>query len=173
MNHADSTERAALISGFRALADYLESNPEVPAPASPTVHTFPSADDWPQMRAEIDATAARLGVTARLTGGGHYVAVRYFGPVEYQAVAIPPKNDARRASKAMSPILVLAGVGVLAVAAAVTLAVLIIGIQRGDRRHLARVPVRLQTHSRAGFSSASATPHRPRNPPEKESARTE
>jgi hypothetical protein len=40
----------------------------------------------------------------------------------------------------MSPILVLAGVGVLAVAATVTLAVLIIGIQRGDRRHLASRP---------------------------------
>ena len=40
----------------------------------------------------------------------------------------------------MSPILVLAGVGVLAVAATVTLAVLIIGIQRGDRRHLRSGP---------------------------------
>lgn len=40
----------------------------------------------------------------------------------------------------MSPILVLAGVGVLAVAAAVILAVLIIGIHRGDRRHLASGP---------------------------------
>jgi hypothetical protein len=40
----------------------------------------------------------------------------------------------------MSPILVLAGVGVLAVSAAVTLAVLIIGIRRGDRSHLASAP---------------------------------
>jgi hypothetical protein len=92
MNHADSTVRAALISGFRALADYLESNPEVPAPAYPVVHTFP-AGDWPQMCAQIDATAAQLGVIAHLTGGGHYVAARFFGPVEYQAVAIPRKND--------------------------------------------------------------------------------
>jgi hypothetical protein len=92
MNHADPTVRAALISGLRALADYLESHPEVPAPAYPVVHTFPAAGEWPQMRAEIDATAARLGVNAHLTGGGHYVAVRFFGPVEYQAVAISPKN---------------------------------------------------------------------------------
>jgi hypothetical protein len=48
------------------------------------------------MRAEIDATAARLGVNAHLTGGGHYVAPRFFGPVEYRAVAIPPKNDNER-----------------------------------------------------------------------------
>jgi hypothetical protein len=96
MNHADSTERAALISGLRDLADYLESNPEVPAPAYPVVYTFPPAGDWAQMRAEIDATAARLGVNAHLTGGGHYVAPRLFGPVEYRAVAIPPKNDNER-----------------------------------------------------------------------------
>jgi hypothetical protein len=40
----------------------------------------------------------------------------------------------------MSPIIVLAGVGVLTAAALVTLAVLIIGINRGDRRHLANAP---------------------------------
>jgi hypothetical protein len=93
MTHADSTERAALISGFRGLADYLESNPQVPAPTYPIVYTFPPRGEWPEMRAAIDATAARLGVTARLAGGGHYVATRWFGPVEYCAVAIPPKSD--------------------------------------------------------------------------------
>jgi hypothetical protein len=46
----------------------------------------------------------------------------------------------------MSPILVLAGVGVLAVSAGVTLAVLIIGIRRGDRRHLTNAP---RSHSDA------------------------
>ncbi|MDQ2814221.1 MAG: hypothetical protein M3Z75_20725 [Actinomycetota bacterium] len=96
MNHADSTERAALISGLRSLADYLESNPEVSPPAYPVLYKFPSADDWAEMCAEIDATAARLGVTADPTTGGHYVAVRRFGPVEYRAVAIPPKNDNER-----------------------------------------------------------------------------
>jgi hypothetical protein len=40
----------------------------------------------------------------------------------------------------MSPVIVLAVVGVLAVSATVTLAVLIIGIRRGDRRHLASAP---------------------------------
>jgi hypothetical protein len=40
----------------------------------------------------------------------------------------------------MSLIIVLAGVGVMAVSAALTLAVLIIGIRRGDRRHLASAP---------------------------------
>jgi hypothetical protein len=40
----------------------------------------------------------------------------------------------------MSPIIVLAGVGVIAVSAAVVLTVLIIGIHRGDRHHLANAP---------------------------------
>jgi hypothetical protein len=40
----------------------------------------------------------------------------------------------------MCLIIVLAGVGVMAVSAAVILAVLIIGIHRGDRRHLANAP---------------------------------
>jgi hypothetical protein len=40
----------------------------------------------------------------------------------------------------MSPILVLAGVGILALLALVILTVLIIGIRRGDRCHLAKEP---------------------------------
>ena len=35
---------------------------------------------------------------------------------------------------------VLVGVGIMALSAAVTLAALIIGIRRGDRRHLANAP---------------------------------
>jgi hypothetical protein len=40
----------------------------------------------------------------------------------------------------MSPIVVLAGVGLIAVSAAVVLAVLVIGIHRGERHHLADAP---------------------------------
>lgn len=93
MTHADSTERAALISGFRGLADYLESNPEVPAPIYSTVHAFPPRGNWAEMCAEIDATASSLGVAPGMTDGGHYIAVRDFGPVEYRAVAIPPERE--------------------------------------------------------------------------------
>jgi hypothetical protein len=46
----------------------------------------------------------------------------------------------------VSPIIVLAGVGVVAVSAAVTLAVLIVGIHRADRRHLVNPP---RSHSEA------------------------
>jgi len=93
MTYTDSTERAAVISGLRGLADYLELTPEMPAPAYPVIYTFPSSGEWAVMRAEIDAAAALLGVTATVTNGGHYVATRSFGPVEYRAVAIPPHRD--------------------------------------------------------------------------------
>lgn len=89
MTYADSTERTALINGLRRMADYLESNPEVPVPAYTDMLTFPPNGEWAEMRAEIDAIAVRLGVTARKSYGGHYVASRFFGPVEYRAVAIP------------------------------------------------------------------------------------
>ena len=97
MNHDNSAERVALISGLRSLADYLESNPEVPAPAYPTVCAFPPDGDWSEMRAEIDAIAARLGEVAYRSheSNGHYVAARSFGPVEYRAVAIPPPRPRR------------------------------------------------------------------------------
>jgi hypothetical protein len=88
MTYAVHSERAKLISGFRALADYLESNPGVPAPSYSDVLAFPPDGDCAGMRAEIDAIAERIGVEARETAGGHYVATRSFGPVEYRAVAI-------------------------------------------------------------------------------------
>jgi hypothetical protein len=93
MTYADTGQRTALIGGLRALADYLESNPEVPAPTYSDVLTFPPDRDWAVMRAEIDSIAGLLGVAGRETGGGHYVATQSFGPIEYRAVAIPRSND--------------------------------------------------------------------------------
>jgi len=93
MTFANPAERAHLIRGFRGLADYLESIPELAAPVYSTVYAFPSPGDWAGMCADIDAIAAFLRVPAGLTGGGHYVAVRAFGPVEYRAVAIPPGSE--------------------------------------------------------------------------------
>jgi hypothetical protein len=90
MTYANSEERSAVIEGLRGLVDYLESNPVIPAPVYVTIHTFPPDDEWAGMTADIDAIAALLGVTAEMTPGGHYVADRFFGPVDYRAVAIPP-----------------------------------------------------------------------------------
>lgn len=91
MSYANPDERAELIRGFRGIADYLESNPQVPVPIYSTVHAFP-VGTWAEMCADIDAIAAFLGVRPGVTIGGHYAAERWFGPVEYRAVAIPPSN---------------------------------------------------------------------------------
>ena len=89
MTYATPTGRPALIAGLRAIADYLESNPEVPASNYTSVYAFPPDNDCAGIRAEIDAIAAQLGTAARETAEGrHYLATRSFGPVEYRAVAI-------------------------------------------------------------------------------------
>jgi hypothetical protein len=68
----------------------------------------------------------------------------------------------------MSPIIVLAGVGVMTVSAAVILAVLIIGIHRADRRHLANRP---RSHAEAFARRLLLGVRYPARPPE--SARVE
>ena len=94
MTYADSTERTALISGLRTLADYLESTPEIPVSSGTKVYALPPKTDVAEMRADIDAIAARLGVTAcESSYRRHYVASRWFEAVEYIAVAIPRNDD--------------------------------------------------------------------------------
>ncbi len=89
MAYASPAERAALIDGFRALADYLESSPGIPAPSHADVYAFPPDDDCAVMRAEIDTIAQLVGSQPRETAcRQHYGVTRSFGPVEYRAVAI-------------------------------------------------------------------------------------
>jgi len=93
-NYANASQRGQLIAGLRALADYLASEPEVPAPWNGTViYVFPPDGSNGQRRAEIDAIASRLDSQAFDFTTGQYVASRYFGPVEYRAVAIDRDAD--------------------------------------------------------------------------------
>jgi hypothetical protein len=93
-NYLNASDRSQLISGLRDLAEYLESNPDVPAPWSgTTVYVFPSDGSNSQRRTEIDAIASRIGAQPCDFAPGHYVASRYFGPVEYRAVAIDHDPD--------------------------------------------------------------------------------
>jgi hypothetical protein len=86
-----ATHRAELIAGLHSLADYLHANPAIPVPEFSTdvlIHVRGTDDE---QRAEIDRVAALLGVSVedRTLHGGHYKAIRCFGPVEYRCVAIP------------------------------------------------------------------------------------
>ena len=93
--YANSEERGRLIAGLRELAEFLDQNPQVPAPRSTDLLVFPPNGSDAEMFAEIDAIARRIGAVASDADSprGHYSAAREFGPVQYRAVAIP--NRAR------------------------------------------------------------------------------
>jgi hypothetical protein len=91
----NSEERERLIAGIRELADFLDQNPDVPAPRHADVLVFPTPGSNAEMFAEIDAIAQQIGTTASnaRSPAGHYSAVRHFGPVQYRAVTIPNRDD--------------------------------------------------------------------------------
>ena len=92
MNHyANDEQRVRLIAGLRDLADFLNQNPDVPAPSRADLLVFPPEASDAEMFAEIDTIAVLIGSTASDADSprGHYSAVRSFGPVQYRAVAIP------------------------------------------------------------------------------------
>ena len=95
MTYANAIERQALISAFRELADFLESNPEVPAPKYTDVLVFPlHADSDAGQRSEIDVIASLIGSGIEISPTRrHYTTSRQFGPVGYRAVAIPSDEN--------------------------------------------------------------------------------
>jgi hypothetical protein len=94
MTYANATQRQALISGLRELADFLENNPEVPAPTFTDMLVFPPHVSHAENRAEIDVIASRIGSGIEISATRrHYVTSRQFGPVTYRAVAIPSDNN--------------------------------------------------------------------------------
>jgi len=90
MAYASSEDRSNLIAGLRALADFLEGNPQVPVPRQVDMLVFPSVSTDGKMRAEIDDIAKLIGVEIhdQTAEYGHYAVARKFGPVEYRALAI-------------------------------------------------------------------------------------
>ena len=95
--YAGDQERARLIAGLRDLAEFLDQNPQIPAPRYADLLVFPSRATDAEMFAEVDVIAGQIRVTASQNDmpDGHYIASRYFGPVQYRAVAIPraARND--------------------------------------------------------------------------------
>ena len=85
---ANTDERGRLIAGLRALAAFLETRPDVPAPPRTDLFVFPPDGTNEERRAEIDAIALNIDAEPCEIVRGHYTASRYFGPVEYRAIAI-------------------------------------------------------------------------------------
>lgn len=89
------TGRAAYVAGLRALADHLETHPDLPVPSAATSQLGPYIDGTDEAkRAEVDRIAAVLGVPA-VDHGDAYEARRVFGPVTYEATAITAERMAR------------------------------------------------------------------------------
>jgi hypothetical protein len=86
----DPGVKGHFIRALRELADYLDRNPAIPVPKTgETVTVHASSADYGG-RAQVDHIANLLDTdihdeTAR---GGHYWAVRQFGPIGYEIVAI-------------------------------------------------------------------------------------
>jgi hypothetical protein len=89
--YANSEERERLIAGLRELADFIDQNAQVPVPRYADLLVFPAKGTDAEIFAEIDVIAEQISVTAvqNDTPDRHYIASRYFGPVQYRAVAIP------------------------------------------------------------------------------------
>jgi hypothetical protein len=60
MTYANDAERAQLVVGLRALADFLEDNPSLPVPQAAEITLFPQRNADTQMRSEIDQIADLL-----------------------------------------------------------------------------------------------------------------
>src|SRR5437879_1482405 len=89
VTYASQDDRNRLIGGLRALAQFLNDHPDVPAPRWADVLVFPPDGTDEEERAEIDVIASRIGAEPVETISGHYSASLGFGPVRYRAVAIP------------------------------------------------------------------------------------
>ena len=96
--YANDEQRVRLVAGLRDLADFLDRNPDLPAPWEADLLVFPPEASDAEMFAEIDSIAELIGSDASDSGSlnGHYSAVRSFGPVQYRAVAIPYRARKKR-----------------------------------------------------------------------------
>ena len=97
MSYANRDERRRLIAGLRALADFFEERQEVPAPQWVDVMVFPPKIRDDEKQREIDYIAALIGspVNDQTASNLHYTTTRHFGPVRYDAVAIPESSRTR------------------------------------------------------------------------------
>src|SRR3954454_10148787 len=85
------TTRTDFVAGLHALADFIDTNPDLPVPPFQTDIPIHIRGSDEEQRTEVDRLAALLEVSAvdETDTGGHYTATRAFGPVEYRCVAVP------------------------------------------------------------------------------------
>lgn len=86
-------DRDAVIAGLRGLADFLSDNPAVLVPRFPSLDLIVTSHDADTRRRVAELVAASLGVPLDDHGDGYYAARRDFGPVRFNVMAVPTKDQ--------------------------------------------------------------------------------
>jgi hypothetical protein len=86
----DPGAKGRFIRALRELADFLDQNMAIPVPKHGACLTLHASSADYGGRAQVDHIAKLLGaeVNDETARGGHYWAVRNFGPIGYEIVAI-------------------------------------------------------------------------------------
>ena len=100
----EPADRSAFIGALLELASYLGSHPAVPVPLYSEYHTLHADSIEDGGKSQVDHIARLLDVTAYTTSGGHYLAVREFGQISYQAVSIPADPSDRTSMERLTRI---------------------------------------------------------------------
>ncbi|MFG1879393.1 hypothetical protein ACGFIV_31625 [Sphaerisporangium sp. NPDC049003] len=97
----DTDRRTAVISGLRDLADFLDTNPDIPAPWGPISINYYALGTDEEIRAQVDHIARLLGsdLDAHELMHGHYSTGITFGIAEYRAVGLLASSRARWAAR--------------------------------------------------------------------------
>lgn len=93
---ADPERRENTIKGLRDLADFLDANPDVPAPSVLDIQVSTHrAEPMSQQMASVDEFAVMLNRNAGWMNDEktHYWSMRHFGPVRFFAVAVAIDRD--------------------------------------------------------------------------------
>jgi hypothetical protein len=91
------TTRTEVTAGLRQLADYLDTHPDIPvAIYGWDLLIQAHGDNDTAKSTELDRIAAILGVPVdhKSAEGGHYTAVRSFGPITYHAYYVTARAKA-------------------------------------------------------------------------------
>ena len=86
----DPGAKGRFVHALRELADYLDRNPAIPVPTTGETITVHASSTGSGGRAQVDQIAQLLHADIRdeTARGGHYWAIRQFGPIGYEIVAI-------------------------------------------------------------------------------------
>lgn len=92
---ANATERADMVRGLRELADFLDANPECPAPVRLDIQLSTYGETMADRMESVDqfAQLADVGTGWWDDAKTHYAAERQFGRLKFFCIAIDRSKD--------------------------------------------------------------------------------